>query len=122
MAQLVVSFTNQTNFTVNKKSLIQSLELILLRLNHLGRVNIELLLVGDEKIKLLNKKFRDMDKVTDVLSFSSNEPPAQDFYGSIVISANTANRQAKQAGINPQSEINALAGHGLLHLLGYNHS
>ncbi len=120
MPKLEVSLTNETAWRVDKKELVDTLEIILLRLNHLGKVSIELLLVGDEKIKTLNKKFRGIDKPTDVLSFAT-ENMEPDFIGSIVVSVPTAKKQAKHANIQLQKEVNTLAGHGLLHLLGYDH-
>lgn len=117
MSELGVTFINQTDESVDKQFLIDRLKLILIRLSHPVRVNIELVIVGDQEIKKLNQRHRDIDQPTDVLSFAGSE----ELTGSVVISIETATRQAKQAGIDVTEELSVLAGHGLLHLLGYNH-
>jgi probable rRNA maturation factor len=75
-------------------------------------------LVSDNRMRALNRQFRGKDKVTDVLSFPSDE---RGFMGDIVIAAGVAKRQARAAGHPVQTEIRILALHGLLHLLGYDH-
>lgn len=88
---------------------------------------ITVLLVGDQEIKNLNKKFRHKNKITDVLSFSQKEGtpmilPAQvkDYLGDIVISYPQIKRQAKKFQQAPERELALILIHGLLHLLGYN--
>jgi probable rRNA maturation factor len=73
---------------------------------------IAIALVSDRRIQALNKQFRKKDAPTDVLSFE----PAD-----IVISTQTARRQAHEAGHSFDTELKVLALHGLLHLLGYDH-
>jgi probable rRNA maturation factor len=84
-----------------------------------------LVLVGDARMRVLNRMFRGYDRPTDVLSFSSDptEFPAEEqtYLGDIVISVETAERQAKRRGSNLARELRVLALHGFLHLLGYNH-
>jgi len=81
-------------------------------------------LVSDERIRELNQFFRGKDSATDVLSFP-HEPsefdPRDDFLGDIVISTETAQRQAKENGLLLENEIKQLILHGLLHLCGYDH-
>ncbi len=74
---------------------------------------ISIALVGDKAIRKLNKIYRGIDKVTDVLSFSDvNE---------IIICYPQARRQAKKQKHSEKKEIEILLVHGLLHLLGYDH-
>ena len=73
---------------------------------------IGLVLVGDAKIKELNKKHRKSNKVTDVLAFD---------YGEIFICLPQAKRQAKKLGNILKKELSILLIHGLLHLAGYDH-
>lgn len=73
--------------------------------------------VDDDEIKELNKKFRKMNKPTDVLAFRLSES-----IGEIIISTDTAKSQAEEYGNSFISEIFLLLIHGLLHLLGYKHS
>ncbi len=75
-------------------------------------------LVSDHVIRRYNARFRGKDTPTDVLSFPGDEP---DWAGDLLISAQTARRQARQLGHSLDTEIRILALHGLLHLLGYDH-
>ena len=92
--------------------------------------------VKPERIRELNKAFRDVDKVTDVLSFpmlnivypqkleefkNENEPDGSLYLGDVVICKKVAKFQAKQYGHSKKREVGFLALHGLLHLLGYDH-
>ena len=84
-------------------------------------------LVGDRKMRELNRRFRAIDQVTDVLSFPAGRPTAPvgsgeaRFLGDIVIATGRAARQARAAGLTEQQEWRRLALHGLLHVLGYDH-
>lgn len=117
---LQVDWRNTTRRAVSCHALENHLELILRRLKRRGKVGIELMIVNDREIAKLNKSHRGIGAPTDVLSFPAPSLPAN-FLGSIVISVDTAGRQAKDAGIKLTDELKMLAGHGLLHLLGYNH-
>jgi len=76
-------------------------------------------LVSDARMRALNRQFRGKDKVTDVLSFPAE---TRGFLGDVVIAAGVAKKQAKVAGHSLNTEIRVLTLHGLLHLLGYDHS
>ena len=85
-------------------------------------------LTDDEHIHALNKKFRGIDRPTDVLSFAfreSDEPEilGADFeiLGDVIISLERAKVQATEFGHSFRREIIFLEVHGLLHLLGYDH-
>ncbi|MFZ3069459.1 MAG: rRNA maturation RNase YbeY [Microgenomates group bacterium] len=92
-----------------------------------GTVKISLSVVGERKIKELEKKYFHEDKVTDVLSFPLEEGAEMpdDFdglnLGDIVICYPQAKRQALQWNRIVDEEIEFLACHGLLHLLGIHH-
>ena len=75
-------------------------------------------IVSDRRMRALNRQFRGKDKVTDVLSFPSDE---RGFMGDVVIASGVAKQQAKSAGHSVQTEWRVLALHGLLHLCGYDH-
>ncbi|MDR0271961.1 MAG: rRNA maturation RNase YbeY [Clostridiales bacterium] len=79
--------------------------------------------VSDEEIRELNNKYREQDKPTDVLSFPTMEaPPGKIFpMGDIVISTETAARQAQEYGHTYERELTFLTVHGMLHLLGLDH-
>ncbi|MEA5443494.1 rRNA maturation RNase YbeY [Cyanobium gracile] len=87
-------------------------------------------LTGDDTIAELNQAWRQHSGPTDVLAFAAQEeaPPAPagaepDWLelGDIVISLDTARRQADEAGHGLEEELLFLASHGLLHLLGWDH-
>lgn len=85
--------------------------------------------VDDETIHQLNKKHRNIDKSTDVLSFPMGENGEYDVnldtgakvLGDIIISIEHAYAQAEKYGHTLQREIGFLTVHSLLHLLGYDH-
>lgn len=79
-------------------------------------VEISVLLCDDAYIRQLNAAHRGLDKATDVLSFAQEDPF---LLGDIVISLDTAERQALAADWPPEHEVALLAVHGLLHLLGH---
>lgn len=83
-----------------------------------------LVLVADDRIRKLNRTYRGYDQPTDVLSFPARAgefPDESDYLGDIVISVETARRQASRRGSTLPRELRVLALHGLLHLLGYDH-
>lgn len=88
-----------------------------------GEVGI--LFINNEEIRILNKEFRDIDKATDVLSFSQIEGDFPEInpnlLGDIVISAERAKEQAEERGVKVIDEIAFLIIHSMLHLLGYEH-
>jgi probable rRNA maturation factor len=80
--------------------------------------------ISDRRMKELNSFFRGKDSTTDVLSFP-HEPdefdPDKSNLGDIVISAEQAERQAKENGLTLENEIKQLILHGVLHLCGHDH-
>ena len=79
-------------------------------------------LVTDGRMRTLNRDFRGLDKPTDVLSFRASRKGASTGYlGDIVISVETAERQARRLRSTLPRELEILALHGFLHLLGYDH-
>ena len=85
-------------------------------------------LTDDDHIHALNKKFRDIDRPTDVLSFAFRESDEPEIFGAdfeilgdVIISLERAEIQAADFGHSLLREIIFLEVHGLLHLLGYDH-
>lgn len=89
-------------------------------LAELGRPRAELsvLLCDDEFIRGLNAQWRQKDVPTDVLSFPMGD---EQVLGDIVVSLDTARRQAEERGHDLHTELRVLLVHGLLHLLGHDH-
>ena len=81
---------------------------------------LSLSLVSDAEIRRLNRQFRGKDRATDVLSFPLHEPNAN-VLGDVVISVETARRQAAGYDATLEREIERLLIHGILHLLGHDH-
>ena len=80
-------------------------------------------LVSDRAIRRYNQQYRQRDEPTDVLSFPAGSPEANGraYLGDILISAETAQRNARRYGLRLEQEIEILVLHGLLHLKGYDH-
>jgi len=133
-AALRVVITDGVGRPLRRKSLARWLEAIApVR----ARGDVTLALVSDPHIRRLNRRFARVDHATDVLSFASDDfesvscPPPNRLagpadrlrhLGDIVIAVGVASRQARRAGHSLDTELRILALHGLLHLLGYDHS
>lgn len=93
-------------------------------LKHLGSPKtseLSISFINDEKMRELNRTYRDIDRTTDVLSFPQGEGPEITLLGDVVISLDTAERNSKRYGVTREEEIKKLIVHGILHLLGYDH-
>ena len=95
----------------------------------LGHAELSVLLTNDAQIQALNLEHRAKDKPTDVLSFPLDEGGGADgsisgtrVLGDVVISLDTAARQARGRKRELVPEVRFLLAHGLLHLLGYDHA
>ena len=94
-----------------------------------GDGELSVMLTDDEAVPALNKLYRKKDAATDVLSFEQGEwdwnvkdgDGAPEHLGDVVISMDTAGRQAVEDGVTLQDEVSHLLVHGILHLLGYDH-
>lgn len=90
-------------------------------------VEISVTFYDDNDIRELNRDYRGIDKVTDVLSFPQyerpEEIPEEGFVpiGDVVINIDQALRQAEEYGHSTEREIIYLFVHSMLHLLGYDH-
>jgi len=123
MTELSVLWQNQTKVSVDQKAVERHLGNLLRRTGVVGMVEVELTLVGDRAITKLKQQFLGKNEPTDVLSFpaAAENIEKDNLIGSIVISVDTAKRQAQEAGVVLIDELKMLAGHGTLHLLGYHH-
>jgi len=86
-------------------------------------VELSILFVNDAYIKRLNSKYRDTDSRTDVLAFSMRQGEGisqhSEILGDVVISTQTARREAVRRKEPVQKELDLYLIHGILHLLGY---
>ena len=99
-------------------------EQILERIEH-AESELSLSLVDDTAIAELNLSYRKLDRPTDVLSFSLLEGEESTYRGNllgdVVISVETAARQAQEQGVSLDEELARLLIHGVLHLIGHDH-
>ena len=88
------------------------------------KISLSLLLSNNKKIKILNKKFRNKNKSTDILSFPSSKIlkiSKQTYLGDIIISFNFMNKPKSQTDKQFKEKIIKTFIHGFLHLLGFDH-
>jgi probable rRNA maturation factor len=83
------------------------------------RGELSLVLAGDGLLRRLNHVYRGKDETTDVLSFPGDGAPGA--LGDVVISVARAERNARGLGRTLAQELDVLALHGFLHVLGYDH-
>jgi probable rRNA maturation factor len=91
-------------------------------LSALGRPGgtVDVAIVEDAEIRRMNTQYRGIGRRTDVLAFPLEAPDAAgQLLGQIVVSADTARRQARRLGIPLALELDLLVTHGTLHLVGY---
>jgi probable rRNA maturation factor len=125
LSDMIVSIENNQKFLkVDLTRVRRSLKRLLKELHSEDR-EISLLLVDDEQIKEINKTYLHRDCSTNVISFSMTEGEFSDInpqiLGDIVISVETASRDAISANIDLMDEVEFLIIHGLLHLHRFNH-
>lgn len=109
------------NFGIVKKVLKRTL-----KLEKVKNALFTVILVDEDKIQYLNKNYRNIDRVTDVISFAFEDNDKREYnkvriLGEIYICIPRMKDQAKEYGHSETREIAFLAVHGLLHLLGYDH-
>lgn len=119
------------NFTKNRigaKRLERVVEAVAAEEKIKNRAEVSLVFTGEKRIRGLNKKYRGVDRVTDVLSFEGENDDdfisPQDgvsYLGEIFICYPRAQKQAREKKHSIEKEIDILLVHGLFHLLGYDH-
>ena len=124
---------NETNENINIKNDLEKVikEVLTVEKIDQEKCEVSLSFVDEEKIRQLNRDFRSIDRVTDVLSF-----PIEDFFnedrenilkkpylmlGDVVICLDVARKQAEDLGHSFEREIMYLTCHSIFHLLGYDH-
>lgn len=127
MAEVEVTFSDEVRGRIDRgeiEDLIRKAALAALEMEGEDGL-ISVLVTGDEEIRRLNKTYLNADRPTDVLAFSMIEGEevrsggGERILGDVVISVDTAMRQAQEYGNTLHGEIALLIVHGVLHLLGY---
>lgn len=92
---------------------------------HSAAIEINLVIVDNKYIKNLNRKYRKVNRATDVIAFSMKEGPRWPVFlpcgGDIFVSIEKAKKQAKEFKHSLKKEMTILIIHGVLHLFGYDH-
>ena len=101
-----------------KNCFFQNIAEVSLKKLKISEAEISIAIVNKNEIKRFNKKYRNQDKATDVLSFVYNKKPLE---GEILICYEKALQQAKENKRDLNEEIKLLLVHSLLHLIGYDH-
>jgi len=114
----------QRKIPVDTRGLKRRAAAILQTLGH-ERAELSVLLTNDAKIRELNYNYRNQDRPTDVLSFPQDNAAVNEsglrVLGDVVVSVETASRQAGGHRLNLDQELAFLLLHGVLHLLGHDH-
>lgn len=128
---ITVLFKTESHFPVNRKKVKQAIADALAPQVHRD-AEVSVSIIGDRRMRELNRKYRAVDATTDVLSFGLNDPiakgvpfaaPMDDVLrlGDIVISYPQAVREAAEENKMVDDTIIELALHGLAHLMGIHH-
>lgn len=117
---------NETKEDIKELEEIKKLVEFALKYQNINNSIFNIIIVDEEKIRELNKNYRNKDSVTDVISFALEDDEIfvkTDFrvLGDIYICLKRAKDQAKEYGHSILRELSFLTVHGLLHLLGYDH-
>ena len=113
-----VNIQNLTQSEVDKKFIKNVLEKAG-KVTGIENKEVAVVLVGENKIRNLNKRYRGKNRVTDVLSFAADDDKEE--LGDMVICIPRAKKQAREKHYPFEKELAMLLVHGFLHLLGYDH-
>lgn len=105
-----------------EKALAVLTERILRYMDLPERSQVCLSFVSDEDMRELNRRYRKIDRTTDVLSFAQRDGGDVGILGDVVISYDTAVRNSQRFSVTVEGEIRRLVVHGILHLLGFDHA
>jgi probable rRNA maturation factor len=129
-----VTFTPKVKPSISKKSLIHIANMALNYMHVQKSIEMGIVITDDHEIRNLNRDYRNIDNATDVLSFQMqttniddlmpdfiNPPDDIKHLGEVIISYETALRQARESRVTVKDELTFLLIHGILHLLNYDH-
>ena len=122
-----VTIYNETNDNFPYEDIIEKVIKKALEIERVKNASCSIIIVDNSYIHKLNKEYRGIDRVTDVISFALEDdnsmviPDGTRLLGDIYISLDKAKEQAKEYGHSIERELCFLAVHGIYHLLGYDH-
>lgn len=117
----------ESRYQADKKRIANLISNLLVKHSVSGPVEVSVSIVGDRKMRSLNKKYREKDETTNLLSFSlgEGEPAAMAGdvlrLGDVVVSYPQVIKEAAQEEVLVNDKIDELVEHGVLHLLGIHH-
>ncbi len=118
----MVNLFNESGQDINELAQIEKLLKFIIKREKLKKCAFNVIIVEDEEIKKINKKYRNLNEPTDVLSFELDFNFLNlKILGDVYISIDRARDQALKYNHSLLRELSFLTVHGLLHLLGYNH-
>jgi len=115
----------ESTFTFSKDLIERAAQAALAHQSQSLDCDLTFVLTDDIQLQKLNRDFLGIDAPTDVLSFPASESDPETgarYIGDIVISMPYATRSAEKAGHGLESEVQLLVVHGMLHLLGHDHT
>ena len=122
-----VYYKNNTDYKISRSTICKIKKVIKMTVEEdypEHNFEVSVTICNDEYIHELNKEYRGKDKPTDVLSFPMLEfdtPEIMTLLGDVIISVDTALKQAEEYGNTLERELCFLSVHSALHLLGYDH-
>lgn len=121
-----IEIFNETNEKLEEIDELNNLTIFLANYFNLENVMFNVIIIDNDKIQEINREYRNIDKVTDVISFALEDDKQIKnqnirILGDIYISIDKARQQAKDYGHSLKRELSFLTTHGFLHLLGYDH-
>ncbi|MBA3724229.1 MAG: rRNA maturation RNase YbeY [Candidatus Levybacteria bacterium] len=117
----------ESRYKVNRKRVKASVQFVLEEQSVQSAIEVSIAVVGDRKMRALNKKYRDKDKTANILSFPLGEgeqtqlPQDVTRLGDIVISYPEVIRESVEQELLVDERIDELVQHGMMHLLGMHH-
>jgi probable rRNA maturation factor len=117
----------ESRYKVNRKKIKETIIKVLLKQQITSPVEVSVAVIGNRKMRALNKKYRDIDKTTNVLSFSQTEgdvamqPPDKLYLGDIVLAYPQVIEECARDNQLIDDRVNELIEHSLMHLLGFHH-
>ncbi len=117
----------ESRYKVNRKRIKETIIKLLLKQEINTAVEVSVAVIGNRKMRALNKKYRDIDKSTNVLSFSQTEGegafqhPDKLYLGDIVLAYPKVIEDCARDNMLIDDKVDELVEHSLMHLLGFHH-
>ena len=117
----------ESRYKISRKKVKETVVRVLVEQGVTGPCEVSIAVIGNRKMRSLNKKYRDIDKTTNVLSFSQTEgdvtmlPPDKLYLGDVVLAYPVVVDECARDNMLIDDRVNELVEHSLMHLLGHHH-